>query len=108
MHCGTDRLLLYGSLVFGEGAGNLFKTFPGRRCILVAHEGRLVYDAWEKTQFALLHIGKTDLFDERFMVDRKQMKTEMVLYISRLRGTLIQCCGNTLMQFCESPGPHVP
>jgi len=26
------------------GAGNLFKTFPGRRCILVAHEGRLVYE----------------------------------------------------------------
>ncbi|CAJ1385113.1 unnamed protein product [Effrenium voratum] len=26
------------------GAANLFKTFPGRRCILVAHEGRLVYE----------------------------------------------------------------
>ncbi|CAE7657292.1 unnamed protein product [Symbiodinium sp. CCMP2456] len=26
------------------GAGNLFKTFPGRRCILVAHKGRLVYE----------------------------------------------------------------
>ncbi|CAK9007789.1 unnamed protein product [Durusdinium trenchii] len=31
------------------GAGNLFKTFPGRRCILVAHKGRLVYERYPPT-----------------------------------------------------------
>ena len=81
---------MFVSFMFREGAGNLFKTFPGRRCILVAHEGRLVYDAWEKTWFAVLH-AKSDLnIFERFMVDRRQ-KTEVLCISSdsRTQATLI-------------------